>query len=151
MRESARCNFLSIRAALAAAGLALMVAGCTAIPAGGSVSAVDKVHSAAAEDGVVVRTQVILLGAAGGYVGRTESATDSVPWDASGAGAATNEILRIVSAQSDRPTHDVTVGTSYAVRLACGGVVYIFEPGQQRLELGQAVRVEHALTSRILQ
>ncbi len=98
-----------------------------------------------------MRTQVILRGADGAYVGRTEHAADSGPWDTSTADAATNQILASVSAEFGRYAHGVIVGAFYSVRLSCGGVVHIFERGPQRLKLGQAVRVEHAFTARILE
>lgn len=41
-------------------------------------------------------------------------------------------------------------GTSYMVRLACGGIAYVFEPGQAKHAIGGKVLVEWGLMPRLV-
>ena len=95
-----------------------------------------------------MRAQLIRSSENGPYVGATTLLADGSGWDRSGEAAADRDALeaakRVTGQAADR------LGANYAVKLACGGVVYIFEPGAPRFSLAQSVMVEHGFSPRIV-
>jgi len=104
--------------------------------------------SFACEPGIVQEARAVLRDA----TGVTLADVDSVLLDSSGSPSEAEiargmmfAIPQDLRVSSHGANANGRLGTVYAVRLTCGGIVYAFEDGPQRFAAGRQVTVTHGL------
>ena len=115
----------------------------------------DVVHDGVIETGSIEAAQRVLVDAegvrpdgAGTVLGGIREIPAQAEIDRRLLAAAADMLL---NPPIDRGGPAQLTGTSYMVRLHCGGLVYVFEVGSQRRTLGSPVTVEQGVSPRIVE
>jgi hypothetical protein len=145
----------SRRFRIAYCALVIVLAGCATLVPQPQNPPADVIHDGVIETGSIEAAQRVLVDAesvrpdgAGTALKGIHEVPAQAEIDRRLLAAAADTLL---NPPIDRGGRAQLIGTSYMVRLHCGGLVYVFEVGPQKRTLGSLVTVEHSVSPRIVE